>query len=114
MVLTAAQTTAFFEDGDKMGLDNRTRVNSLDAERISTVDDMAELKDDDSDSWVVNCKGPDKIPDPANPGQLITQDPFPMSVKSIKRLTTLSLIVLGPFRKKRVSVVNACAAKRTR
>ena len=30
-----------------MGLDNRTRVNSLDAEVISTVDDMAEWNDDD-------------------------------------------------------------------
>ena len=97
-----------------MELDNRTRVDSFDAEEISTVDDMTEWKDDNWDSWVVNCKRPDKIPDPANPGQLITQDPFPMSVKSIKRLTTLSLIVLGPFRKKRVSVGNACAAKRTR
>ena len=49
-----------------MGSDNRTRVDSLDAEGISTVDDMAEWKDDDWDSWVVNYKRPDKIPDPAN------------------------------------------------
>ena len=36
MVLTAVQTTAFFEDDDKMGLDNHTRVDSLDAEEIDT------------------------------------------------------------------------------
>ena len=42
MVLTAAQTAAFFEDDDKMGFDYRMRVDSLDAEGVSTVDDMAE------------------------------------------------------------------------
>lgn len=93
MVLTAGQTTAFFEDDDKMGLNNRTRVDSLDAEGISTVDDMAEWKDEDWDSWVVNCKKPDRIPDPANPGQLIVQAPFPISVKSIKRLKAAARLV---------------------
>ena len=89
MVLTAAQTAAFFEDDDKMGFDYRMRVDSLDAEGVSTVDDMAEWKDDDWHSWVVNYKRPGKIPDPANPGQLIVQAPFPISVKSIKRLRRL-------------------------
>ena len=42
MVLTVGQTIAYFEDDNKMGLENRTRVNSLDAEGISTVDDMVE------------------------------------------------------------------------
>ena len=86
MVLTVGQTIAFFEDDNKMELVNRTRVDSLDAEGVSTVNDMAEWKNDDWGSWVVNCKRSDKIPDPANPGQLIAQTPFPMSVKSIKRL----------------------------
>ena len=54
MVLTVAHTTALFEDDDKMGLDNRTRVDSLDAEEISTVDGTADWKDDYCDSWVVN------------------------------------------------------------
>ena len=93
MVLTVAQTIVFFEDDDKMGLDNRTRVDSLDAEGISTVDDMAEWNDDDWDSWVVNCKKPDKITDPANPGQLVAQAPFPISVKSIKRLKAAARLV---------------------
>ena len=93
MVLTAGQTTAFFEDDDKIGLNNRTMVDSLDAEGISTVDDMAEWKDEDWDSWVVNCKKPDRVPDPANPGQLIVQAPFPISVKSIKRLKAAARLV---------------------
>ena len=59
-----------------MELDNRTGSISLDAEEISTVDDMAQWKDNNWDSWVVNCKRTDKIPDPANPGQLIAQAPF--------------------------------------
>ena len=58
----------------------------MDAEGVSTVDDMAEWKDEDWDSWVVSCKKPDGTPDPANPGQLIVQTPFPISVKSVKRL----------------------------
>ena len=93
MVLTVGQTIAFFEDVDKMGLDNRTRVDSLDAEEMFTVNDMAEWKDDDWDSWVVNCKRPDKIPDPANPGQLIAQALFTISVKSIKRLKAAARLV---------------------
>ena len=76
-----------------MGLDNRTRVDSLDAERISTVDGMAEWNDDAWDSWFVNCKRHDKIPDPANHGQLIAQAPFRISVKSIKRLKAAARLV---------------------
>ena len=93
MVLTVAQTTALFEDDDKMGLDNRTRVDSLDAEEISTVDGTADWKDDYCDSWVVNWKRPDKISDPTNPGQLTAQAPFPISAKSIKRLRAAARLV---------------------
>ena len=93
MVLTAVQATAFFEDDDKMGLDNRTRVASLDAEGISAVNNMDEWKDNDLDSWVVNCKRPNEIPDPANPGQLIAQASFPISGKSIKILKAAARLV---------------------
>ena len=47
MVLTGGQIIAFFEDADQVGLTNRTRVSSLDAEGISSIDDLAEWDDDD-------------------------------------------------------------------
>jgi len=93
MVLTGAQVTAFFEDPDQCGLENRTRVLSLDAEGISTIDDLAEWEDEDWDQWARNCKRPDKIEDPANPGQLIDTVPYPLSVKSLKRLKIASKLV---------------------
>lgn len=50
MILTARQITAFFENTGQMGSDNCTRVDSLDAEDISTVNDMAEWKAEDWDT----------------------------------------------------------------
>ena len=86
MVLTAAQVTSFFEYEDHMELTNRTRNISLNTEGITTVDELAECKDDEWYQWKNNCKKPDKIPDPANPANLIHQIPFAISVKSLKRL----------------------------
>ena len=94
MVLTAANTTAFFENANQMGLSNRTRVDSLQAEGISEVIDMAEWEDDDWDQWYENCKRPPRIQDPAGqPGTLINQVPFAVPVKSLKRLKVMSELV---------------------
>ena len=86
MVLSAAQITSFFEDADQMGLTNLTRNLSLNTEGITTVDELAEWKNDDWDQWKNNCKKPDRIPDPENPANLINQTPFAISVKSLKLL----------------------------
>ena len=40
-----------------------------------------------------NCKNPDRIPDMANPANLIHQTPFAISVKSLKRLKAESELV---------------------
>ena len=45
MVLTAAQTTAFFEDAAQMGIPHTT-VIQLQAEGITTVDDLADFDKD--------------------------------------------------------------------
>ena len=47
MVLTAPQTTAFFENAGQMGLSNRTRLQ-LQLEGISMLEDLAEW---DSEQW---------------------------------------------------------------
>ena len=83
MVLTAGQTTAFFENDDQMGLGHLTTIDSLQQEGIDSVDSLAEWRDDDWDQWAKNCKRPDKIADAANPGALVDQVPFPLSVKSL-------------------------------
>ena len=51
MVLTAAQTTALYEDTVQMGLSNRTRVDSLQAEGIITVTKLSDWEDDYWDQW---------------------------------------------------------------
>ena len=93
MVLTAAQVTSFFEDADQMGLTNRTRNLLLNTEGITTVDELAEWKDDDWDQWKKNCKKPDRILDPAYPSNLIQQTPFAISVNSLKRLKAASELI---------------------
>ena len=96
MVLTALQTTAFFENASQMGLSNRTRTGSLQVEGIVDVADMAEWEDDDWDCWYENAKKPPKIQDPAAGaavGDLINQVPFPVPVKSLKRLKLTSRLI---------------------
>ena len=46
MVLTADQITAFFEDTTQMGFSNRTRFDSLNAEGITSVDDLYKYQND--------------------------------------------------------------------
>ena len=89
MVLTAAQTTSFFEDVKQMGLSNRTRVDSLQAEGILTASDLYDWEDDGWDKWWSNCKKPDRIQDPADVAAveaLINHVPFSILVRSLKRL----------------------------
>ena len=57
------------------------------------VGELAEWKDDDWDKWKNNCKKPDRIPDPANPANLIHQTPLAISVKSLKRLKAVSELI---------------------
>ena len=90
MVLTAAQITSFLEDVDQMGSTHQTRTLSLKTEGIITVGEIAEWKDDDWDQWKNNCRKPDRIPDMANPANLIHQTSFAISVKSLKRLKDAS------------------------
>ena len=48
MVLTAAQTTAFFEDAAQMAIPHATVVQ-LQTEGIMTVDDLEDFDEDDID-----------------------------------------------------------------
>ena len=93
MVLTAAQTTSFFEDADQMGLTHLTRTISLNSGGIITVGGLAHWKDDEWDQWKNNCKKPEIIPDPANPSNIIHQTTFAISVKSLKRLKAASELI---------------------
>ena len=85
MSFTVAQTTAFFESAGQIGLSNRTRVQ-LQTEGVTTVEDLGEFTDDDWDTIPSNMKKPPRIADPANPGQMIDQEPFVLGARSLKRL----------------------------
>ena len=93
MVLTAAQIKSLFENTDKMGLTHRTRTLSFNTEEIITVSELDEWKDDDWGQWKNNCKKPDRITDPENPANLIHQNLFAISVKSLKRLKAASELI---------------------
>ena len=92
MVLTAPQTTVFFENAGQMGLSNRTRVQ-LQLEGINMIPDLAEWDSEQWDDFNSNCRRPDMIPNPANPAQLIHQQPFLVPVRSLKRLKAASKMV---------------------
>ena len=93
MPLAAAQTTAFFEGPDQMALSHRTRV-FLQSEGINAVGDLVDFVTKDSWAQVVeNCKRPPMIPDPANAGQMIAQEPFRLPAKSLMRLKVASVAV---------------------
>ena len=57
MVLTAAQTTAFFEDAAQMAIPHDT-VLQLQTEGITTVDDLEDFDDDDIDQVSSNLRRP--------------------------------------------------------
>jgi hypothetical protein len=89
MVLTAAQTTAFFEDAAQMGIPHET-VIQLQQEGISTVDDLADFDEDSLKQLADNLRRPGgRVPDPdpgAAPGATIPTPPFVFGAKSQKRL----------------------------
>ena len=65
MVLSAPQVTAFFEDNDKMGLSNRTRLY-LQGEGISHPEDLLEFVEKDAWKQIVEaCRRPPQIANPA-------------------------------------------------
>ena len=74
MVLTNAQTTAFFEDADQMGVPNATVVH-LNTEGITTVDDLSEFDKDTIEQIAANCRRP--------PGGAVS---LAFGAKSMKRL----------------------------
>ena len=96
MVLTAAQTTAFFENGDQMGIPNAT-VMQLQNEGISSVDDLIDFDKDTLQQVADNlcCPG-GRIQDPtpgAALGATIPTPPFVFGAKSQKRLLAACDIV---------------------
>jgi hypothetical protein len=89
MVLTAAQTTAFFENPEQMGIPHDTVVQ-LQQEGITTVDDLADFDKDSLQQLADNLRRPGgRVPDPnpgAAPGATIPTPPFVFGAKSQKRL----------------------------
>ena len=92
MVITAPQTTAFFDEGLQMGLSNRTCLQ-LRVEGVEYLLDLGEFYDSNWDQFASNCKRPNQIPDPANAGALIYQHPFSVLVCSLRRLKVVSIVV---------------------
>jgi len=90
MVLTAAQTTSFFEQGAQMGIPNATVVQ-LRAEGIESLDDLADFDKDSLQQLADNLRRPGgRVPDPnpvaAAAGATIPTPPFVFGAKSQKRL----------------------------
>ena len=89
MVLTAAQTTTFFEHADQMGIPH-TPVMQLHAEGIERVADLADFDKDSLQQLADNLRHPGGcIPDP-NPGApvgaTIPTPPFVFGAKSQKQI----------------------------
>jgi hypothetical protein len=96
MPLTAAQTTAFFEHDDQMGILNKT-VAQLQQEGITTVDDLVDSDKYTMEQIAANLRRPaGRIPDPnpgAAPGATIPTPSFVFGAKSQKRLITASTLL---------------------
>ena len=82
MVLTAAQTTAFFENPDQMGIPHETMVQ-MQEEGIQMVADLADLEKQSLQQLADNLRKPGgRIP-----GATIPMPAFTYGAKSQKRLT---------------------------
>ena len=90
MVLTAAQTTAFFESPDQMGIPHATMVQ-MQLEGIQSIPDLADFEKDSLQQLADNLRKPGgRIPDPdpnAPAGATIRAPAFTYGAKSQKRLT---------------------------
>ena len=90
MVLTAAQTTAFFENPDQLGVPHETMVQ-IQQEGIQTIADLADFEKQELQQLADNLRKPGgRIPDPnpnAAPGATIPMPAFTYGAKSQKRLT---------------------------
>ena len=89
MVLTAAQTTTFFEHADQMGIRHATMLQ-LQSEGIISVSDLADFNKDSLQQLVDNLRHPGGcVPDPnpaAQPGSTIPTPPFVFGAKSQRRI----------------------------
>ena len=88
MPITAAQTTAFFENVGQMGIPNATRVQ-LQTEGIIMIEDLAEFDDAELQVICDNLRRPSgRIPaDPTDPhGAQVATPPFVFGAKSFMRL----------------------------
>ena len=89
MVLTAAQTTAFFEHADQMGIPHVTVVQ-LQAEGITSVSDLADFNKDSLQQLTDNLRCPGGCildPNPTvHPGSTIPTPPFVFGAKSQRRI----------------------------
>ena len=85
MVLTAAQTTTFFEHADQMQIPHAT-VLQLQSEGITLVSDLADFNKDSLQQLADNLRRPGgQVPDPnpaAQPGSTIPTPPFVFGAKS--------------------------------
>ena len=90
MVLTAAQTTAFFESPDQMGIPHTTMVQ-MQQEGIQSVADLADFEKQSLQQLADNLRKPGgRVPDPdpnAGLGATIPTPAFTYGAKSQKRLT---------------------------
>ena len=90
MVLTAAQTTAFFESPDQMGIPHATMVQ-MQLEGIQSIADLADFEKDSLQQLADNLRQPGgRVPDPdpnAPAGATIPMPAFTYGAKSQKRLT---------------------------
>ena len=90
MVLTAAQTTAFFESPDQLGIPHETMVQ-IQREGIQAVADRADFEKQELQQLADHLRKPGgRIPDPnpnAAPGATIPMPAFTYGAKSQKRLT---------------------------
>ena len=90
MVLTAAQTTAFFESPDQMGIPHATMVQ-IQHEGIQSIADLADFEKASLQQLADNLRNPGgRIPDPdpnVPAGATIPTPAFTYGAKSPKRLT---------------------------
>ena len=83
MPLTSHMINSFFWDADQMGLSAHTQAQ-LAGEGIIDLDDLTDF--DNKETWaqiVENCKRLPKIADPNNGNQLVAQEQFQLSAKSL-------------------------------